>query len=227
MNDQIKIALVDDEHLFLEGLSLLIARKKKLRVVMTCTSGSEFLNYLKKTPHHDFPEIVLIDILMKPMDGFELVDHLKKDYPNLHIIVLSSHYKTPIFGHMMKFGVSAFIPKKINPNLLYETIENVYRDGNYFTLENHKMLTSFVRSTSKKCHYESTEILSKREIEVLDLICSEYTNHEIAEKLYLSTRTIESHRHRILEKIGAKNTAGLTIYAMCNDLYTPDSKYYF
>jgi len=228
MNDQIRIALVDDECLFLEGLSLLFSNEKKLTVVMTSNGGNEFLNGLSKISPDDFPEVVLIDIQMKPMDGFELVQLLKKDYPNLNIIILSSHYKNAMFGHMIRLGVSAFLPKNAKQDLLVEAIENVHKSGVFFTQKDQEMLASFVKNKSPKRYFNSVDNLTEREIQVLQLICSEHTNQEIAEKLYLSKRTVESHRQRILEKTGAKNTAGLVIYALFHEIYTtPHSRYYY
>ena len=223
MKEKIQIALVDDERLFLEGLSLLLSNNDKLEVVISSDDGNEFLDRLTKISPDNFPEVALIDICMKPMDGFELVQNLKKNHPSLNIIILSSHYKNAMFGHMIRLGVSAFLPKNASQKLLVEAIEKVQKTGVFFTEQDHEMLASFVKSDSPKRYFNSAESLTEREVEVLQLICSEYTNQEIAEKLYLSKRTVESHRQRILEKIGAKNTAGLVIYAISQELFTPPS----
>lgn len=226
MNNRIKIALVDDECLFLEGLSLLFANNENISVALASTGGNAFLESLNVLPPEQFPEIVLLDIRMEPMDGFELVELLKKKYLNLKIIVLSSHYKANMLGHMIKLGISAFLPKNATQQLLFEAIETVYRTGVFFTQKDYEMLTSFVKSKSQNIYFYSKDDLSKREIEVLQLICAEYTNQEIADKLFLSKRTVESHRQRLLEKIGTKNTVGLVVYAICNEIYTPDPKFY-
>lgn len=226
MNKQIRIALVDDECLILEGLSLLFSNNENISVILTSTSGNSFLERLVKLAPEEFPEIVLLDIQMEPMDGFELVELLKKKYPELKIIILSSHYKAAMLGHMIKLGISAFLPKNATQQLLFEAIKTVHRTGVYFTLTDHEMLTSFVKSKSQNIYFHSKDDLSKREIEVLRLICAECTNQEIADKLFLSKRTVESHRQRLLEKIGTKNTVGLVVYAICNEIYTPDSKFY-
>lgn len=226
MKNKIKIALVDDECLFIEGLSLLFANNNAIKIVLRSKGGNEFLESLTKISTDNFPEIALIDIQMEPMNGFELVEILKKNYPDLKIIILSSHYKTALFGHMIKLGISAFLPKNANHDLLFEAIEKVHISGVFFTPKDHEMLTSFIKNKSQNICYYSRSDLTQREIEVLQLICSEHTNQEIADKLFLSKRTVESHRQRILEKIGTKNTIGLVVYAMCNEIYTPDFKYY-
>lgn len=219
MSNIIKITLVDDENLFIEGISLLLSNVAHINVVKTANNGLEFLDLLKETSELDFPNIALVDIQMKPMDGFELVEALKDKYPALKIIILSSHYKSNVVGHMIKLGISAFIPKNANKNLLVTAIESVYKSGVYFTQTDQEMIMQFMNSKSKKPTFSIIEELSKRETEVLQLICQELTNQEIADKLFLSIRTVESHRQRILEKVGAKNTVGLVVYAIANQIH--------
>jgi len=226
MDNIIKISIVDDESLFLEGLSLLLENNKDLSVVLTATSGTEFLSKLSETSPNSFPEIALVDIQMKPMDGFELVQLLKTDYPDLKIIILSSHYKHAMFGHMIKLGVSAFLPKNAGLALLSEAIEKVQKTGVFFTKNDYEMMSSFIKNKSQTRYLNTEEDLSDREKEVLQLICAELTNQEIADKLNLSKRTVESHRQRILDKIGAKNTAGLVVFAISNEIYTPNNKFF-
>lgn len=227
MNNPVKIALIDDEILFLEGLSLLLSSQKNIRVAATSTSGLGFLERLKKISQEDFPNIALLDIQMKPMDGFELVGQLKKEHPSLKIIILSSHYKNAMFGHMIRLGVSAFLPKNAGQDMLVDAINKVHKSGVFFSQKDYEMLALFVKNKSQKRYFDSSGELSEREIEVLQFICSEHTNQEIAEKLYLSMRTVESHRQRILVKTGAKNTAGLVIYAISHEIYSPESRYYY
>jgi len=227
MSEKIRIALVDDERLFLEGLTLLLSSDEKLEVVASAENGNRFLELLEQTPPEVFPEVALIDIQMKPMDGFELVEQTKNIYPSLNIIILSSHYKNAMFGHMIRLGVSAFLPKNASRELLLEAIVKVNKTGVFFTEKDHEMLTAFVKSDSPKRYFSTADNLTDREVEILKLICSEYTNQEIAEMLFLSKRTVESHRQRILEKIGAKNTAGLVIFAISQELFTPKSRYYY
>jgi DNA-binding NarL/FixJ family response regulator len=219
MSDPIKIALVDDESLFVEGLDLLFSNEKNVNVVTVADSGIVFLDYLSNAPMECFPDIGLIDIQMKPMDGFELVEQLRIHYPNLKIIVLSSHYKTNFLGLMVKLGVSAFISKNAGKTLLMEAIQCVYTTGVYFTQKDHQLLISYMNGKSQKPTFDFSEDLSDREIDVLKLICLEQTNQEIADKLFISKRTVESHRQRILDKTGAKNTVGLVIYAIANEIH--------
>jgi DNA-binding NarL/FixJ family response regulator len=220
MIDKIKIALIDDEPLFVEGLTFLFKNVKNIVVAKTATNGYELLDDLENISEFNFPDIILVDIQMKPLDGFDLVEMLKKKYSNIKIIILSSHYKTNVVGHMIKLGVSAFIPKNANKKSLITAIESVYEHGIYFSKSDQEMLIQFMGSNSKRSVFNNNEELSNREIEVLKLICNEYTSQEIADKLFISKRTVEGHRQKVIDKIGAKNTVGLVIYAIANKLHT-------
>jgi len=219
--NEIKIVLVDDEQLILEGVKMLLSAQENISVDFMATSGAEILAHLENLDLDHFPDIAMVDVQMKPMDGFELVEILKKNYPNLKIIILSSHYKSSVLGYMIKLGVSAFLPKNSSKAVFIEAIEAVYKNGMYFTKEDHQMLSTYLNSPArKKSLFDNEETLTAREIDVVKLICQEKTNQEIADILFLSPRTVESHRQRILDKIGAKNTVGIVIYAVVNEIHT-------
>ncbi len=221
MSSQIKLALIDDEQLILEGVKMLLSNEKNISVRLTSDNGSDFIDQLELLSEEDFPDIALVDVQMKPMNGFELVEILKEKYPDLKIIILSSHYKTSILGYMVKLGVSAFLPKNSNKKTFIDAITMVDKNGVFFTAEDHQMLFTYMNSTAKKNSlFETEDELSEREKDVVKLICQEFTNNEIGEKLFISPRTVESHRQRILEKIGAKNTVGIVIYAIVNNIYS-------
>ncbi|GEJ46503.1 MULTISPECIES: response regulator transcription factor [unclassified Chryseobacterium] len=221
MSSQIKLALIDDEQLILEGVRMLLSNEKNISVCLTADNGPDFIEDLGKLSEDEFPDIALVDVQMKPMNGFELVEILKEKYPDLKIIILSSHYKTSILGYMVKLGVSAFLPKNSNKKTFIEAITMVDKNGVFFTAEDHQMLFTYMNSSAKKNSlFDTEDELSEREKDVVKLICQEFTNNEIGEKLFISPRTVESHRQRILEKIGAKNTVGIVIYAIVNNIYT-------
>ncbi|KPE49316.1 response regulator transcription factor [Chryseobacterium indologenes] len=221
MNPQIKIVLIDDEQLILEGVKMLLSNEKNISVSLTSGNGPDFIEKLEELSNENFPDIALVDVQMQPMNGFELVEILKEKYPELKIIILSSHYKTSILGYMVKLGVSAFLPKNSDRKTFIDAITMVHKNGVFFTAEDHQMLFTYMNSsTKKKSLFEMEDELSEREKDVVKLICQEYTNNEIGEKLFISPRTVESHRQRILEKIGAKNTVGIVIYAIVNNIYT-------
>lgn len=221
MSRQIKIALIDDEQLILEGVKMLLSTEKNISVSLTCNNGPLFIESLNTLSKEEFPDIALVDVQMQPMNGFELVEILKDKHPDLKIIILSSHYKSSILGYMVKLGVSAFLPKNSDRKTFIDAITMVHKNGVFFTSEDHQMLFSYMNSSSKKKSlFEMDDELSEREKDVVKLICQEHTNNEIAEKLFISPRTVESHRQRVLEKIGAKNTVGIVIYAIINNIYS-------
>lgn len=220
MSEKIKIVLVDDEQLILEGVKMLLSAKENISVDFLATGGAEILAHLETLDQNDFPQIAMVDVQMKPMDGFELVEILKKNYPDLKIIILSSHYKSSVLGYMIKLGVSAFLPKNSDKKTFIEAIEAVHKNGMYFTKDDHEMLHSYMNMPArKKSLFDNEETLTSRELDVVKLICQEKTNQEIADILFLSPRTVESHRQRILDKIGAKNTVGIVIYAVINNIH--------
>lgn len=224
MKDQIKIALIDDEELILEGLALLFSGQKQVSVVMKCTNGNDFLKTLEELSTDQFPDIALIDIQMKPMNGLELVDILKEKYQDLKIIILSTHYKKSVFGHLIKLGVSAFLPKSSSLEKLLLAIQSVKQTGVFLSKDDQQMLLSYIKEKPKFSINQQGQ-LSEREIDVVKLICLEFTNQMIADKLFLSKRTVESHRQRILEKIGAKNTVGIVIYAIAHNIHSLPQKF--
>ena len=218
---KIKLVLVDDEQLILEGIKVLLSMENNISVEYATTLASQLLDHLESLEKDNFPEIAMIDIQMHPMDGFELVEILKKKYPDLKVIILSSHYKSSVLGYMVKLGVSAFLPKNSNKKNFIDAIEAVDKNGMYFTKEDHEMLLSYMNTPSrKKSLFDNEETISNREKDVVKLICQEKTNQEIADILFLSPRTVESHRQRILDKIGAKNTVGIVIYAIINNIHS-------
>jgi len=211
MNLRIRIAIIDDELLITEGIRLLISAEKSIHV---------FLENLHRLRPEELPHIALVDVQMQPMNGFELVEILRKDFPELKIMILSSHYKSSVFGYMIKLGISAFLPKNSDRKTFIEAIHHVHTNGVFFSPSDHEMLLSYMNSpTRKKTLFSLEDDLTDREKEVIRLICDQYTNQEIAEKLTISPRTVESHRQRILEKTGSKNSVGIVIYAVINNIY--------
>lgn len=220
MNPRIRIAIIDDEQLITEGIRLLISAEKSIHVSFTSCDGPDFLENLHRLPPEELPHIALVDIQMQPMNGFELVEILRRDFPQLKIMILSSHYKSSVFGYMIKLGISAFLPKNSDRSSFINAIHHVHTAGVFFSPADHEMLLSYMNNPPrKKTLFSLGDDLSEREREVIKLICEQCTNQEIADKLNLSPRTVESHRQRILEKTGSKNSVGIVIYAVINNIY--------
>jgi len=209
---KIKLAIIDDEGLFVEGLSILLG--SVYDILITSSDGQDFLSKLSNVDRNEYPQIALVDINMKPMSGFDLVSQLKDQHPEIKVIVISSHYTENVLGHMIKLGISAFIPKTSSKDKLVQVINSVNEHGIYFSKSDHKLLHEFMNKKNRLPNLFSEVKLTKRELEILKEICLEQTNQEIASKLFISKRTVESHRQRILEKVGARNSVGLVMYAV-------------
>ncbi len=213
---QINISLVDDEALVNMLLSKYLNAQDSINVISVSNDGSEFIDLLKKSK--TLPDIVLLDLRMKNVNGIETIEYIKQNNPDIKIISLSSHYKESNLGYMVKTGVNAFLPKEISPERLVDVIKEVYHKGFYFSVEQLEVLRKQISKTVQAPVLSSVDSISDRELDVLRLICKQYTNSEIGEKLYISTRTVEGHRNNLYLKTGTKNIAGLIIYAVKNKL---------
>ncbi|MEA1874352.1 MAG: response regulator transcription factor [Bacteroidota bacterium] len=213
----IKLAIVDDEDLIVSLLQDFLIQEKDIEISIAANSGNEFLKKLESTTIK--PDIVLMDMRMKDKDGIDTTLEMKKKYPNIKVITISSYYKKSFMGFMMRSGVSAFIPKSISPEALINVIHEVNQKSYYFMPEQVEIMRKQISNKSPKPELKSKMLdLSERENEVLKLICEENTAQEIAVKLCVSKRTIDGHRNNLLVKTGAKNTAGLVMYALKNGI---------
>jgi DNA-binding NarL/FixJ family response regulator len=125
-------------------------------------------------------------------------------------------------GYMLKTGVNAFIPKEISPDFLMKVIHSVNEHGYYFSEEHVAVMRTQIAPKVPKPKLTKQEVLSERELEILKLICQQMTSQEIADKLFIARRTVEGHKGNLLLKTSVKNTAGLVIYAIQNNLINPD-----
>ena len=216
----ITVAIVDDETLIVQLLEDYFRKVDSVQVVMKAYNGKEFIDQLQQTEQR--PDLVLLDLRMKEMDGIETTTYLREHYPEIKIIVMSSHYMSSFMGYMLKTGVNAFIPKEISPDFLTNVIHSVKQHGYYFSEEHVEVMRTQIAPKVPKPKLTQQEILSEREMEILKLICQQYTSQEIADKLFIARRTVEGHKGNLLLKTAVKNTAGLVIYAIQNQLIDPD-----
>jgi DNA-binding NarL/FixJ family response regulator len=220
INSKIRIAIVDDEVLIVMLLNDYFSKHKQIEVSLTANDGSQLINCLRKTEL--LTDIVLLDLHMKELNGIDTTSILKTEFPNLKIIVISSFYKKSFMGYMLKLGVNAFLPKGIHPEQLAEAIEEVYDKGYYFMEEQIDVMRNQISSKAPVPSFSSEEDLSEREIEVLKLICQQYTAPQIAEKLFISPRTVEGHKSNLLLKTSTRNIAGLVLYAVQKNIINID-----
>lgn len=206
MND-ISVFLVDDHQLFREGMKLLLGKIPFIGEIREAASGDEFL----ESPQAGTTDIVFMDIEMPVMNGVETTRIAIERYPGIKIIVLTMYGEEEYYTKMISAGVKGFLLKNSSIQEVQDAIVNVVSGKNYFSQE---IVTSLVHDLTRKNKKTREGELSEREVEVIMHICKGYSNKEIADTLFLSKRTVDKHRENILQKTGAKNTAGLVIYAI-------------
>jgi DNA-binding NarL/FixJ family response regulator len=212
MNSKIKVAIVDDHLLFRKGLALLI-ESFDYSIHLECSNGEELITILNK---NDLPDIILMDLKMPIMDGFETILWLKKNYPSIPVLVLTMYDDEKFIIHAMETGANGYLLKSATPGEVQKAIEMVIQNGYYFNdLVNAGLLKNISKSNNKPSLQTNVE-LTQRELEVLKLICEDKTVTEISSEIFLSPRTVEGIRTKLIEKIGARNTAGLVMYAVKN-----------
>lgn len=210
----IHVALLDDHPLFRQGLRHLL---QDIPYVTTITEAAE-LPPLLAVCRQRLPDVLLLDLQMPQLDGGEVAKLLLEEFPDLKIIVLSMFSADKYITQMMKLGARSYLPKDADQQEIIDTLREVLTTGYHFTP---RISRAMMRSIQQPSPRHPTSLFSAacftaREKEVLQLICQGLTNLHIAEKLFISTRTVEGHRQRLLEKTESHNVAGLIVYAAKN-----------
>lgn len=211
-----KVCIVDDHRLFREGLRFVLAQMDELEIVAEASNGQEAIKLLDEHPDMD---LMLMDISMPEMNGVEATREALKKVPELKILVLSMYGDEEYYYEMIHAGAMGFVLKQSGTNELEAAISSVLQGENYFS---QKLLRDIIVNINTPKRNErqaaSDNSLTRREQEVLKLICEGLSNAEIADKLFLSVRTVEGHKSNILSKTGVKNTVGLMMFALKNKL---------
>jgi len=209
--DKIRIALADDHQLFRNGLKILLGSYADFEVLAEASNGNELLRALENSPC----DIVLMDISMPEMDGVEATGRLARQMPDTRVIALSMYGEEEYYYRMVDAGAKGFILKDSDISEVHDAIVAVYKGGNYFSQE---LLYHVIKRIKNREQEVKSSSLSKREREILLKICEGLSNHEIADALFISKRTVDKHRANLLAKTGSKNTASLILYAIKNRL---------
>ncbi len=208
MDKAIKIALVDDHTLFRNGLRGLLDGKRNCRVVAEASDGAEFLANEEAMA----ADVVFMDIAMPTLSGDKAATAALERNPNLKVICLSMFGEEKYYSLMVEAGAKGFLLKDSSIEEVFAAIEAVINGEEYICHDVMQALSGAMRRN------EDAEVLSEREIDVLLGICRGLSTQEIADKLFLSKRTVDTHRANILEKTGSKNTASLVVYAIKHNL---------
>lgn len=211
----IKVFVTDDHELYLEGVCLLLNKQEGISVVGHCLSGKELLQRL---PVADI-DILLLDVHLPDMEEEELIISIRQIKPDIKILYLTMMRGTRYIHKLIKYGVQGYLLKNAGIEELKNALLTIGNGGQYFSKEvNITDADTDFRNTITIEDKQVNEILSKREIEILKLICKEFSNAEIAEKLFLSISTVETHRKNLIAKLGVNNTVGLVKFAIKNNI---------
>ncbi|RKE04568.1 response regulator transcription factor [Marinifilum flexuosum] len=210
MKSVLKIAVVDDHELFREGLKFLLEQQMENCEIKEAGNGKDLMTLLSGW----YADIVLMDIEMPVMNGIESSKEVCKKYPNTKIIALSMHANENYYSEMINAGAKAFLLKNSKFEEVQQAIEAVINDNSFFSTE---ILESIFKNLSHK--HDNKSDLTQRETEILYNICKGLSNHEIANQLCISKRTVDKHRENLLLKTQSKNTASLVVYAIKHHIF--------
>lgn len=204
VKEKFKIVLVDDHQMLIDGIKSLLNGVENFEVIAEFTSAKKLLENIKKLN----PYIVITDINMPEMNGIELTQELKKEYPTIKILALSMHGDKAMISKMIDAGVSGYILKNTGKAELLEALEQISNGNSFYS---HEVANELIHAKQN-----NTEIinLTPREIEIIQLIAKENSNAQIADKLCISERTVETHRKNIFRKTNTKSVLGLVKYAI-------------
>jgi two-component system nitrate/nitrite response regulator NarL len=202
----IKLLLIDDHVMLLDGLKMLLKNEPGIDILAEATNADDALEALKSNPIN----FVITDINLPGMSGIELSKKIKQLYPGMKILVLSMFNEKSKVNEMISNGVNGYILKNTGKKELIDAIGKIWAGGLFFSDE---IIETLMKSSASEEKQKDAILLTKREIEIVKMIGAELTNGEIAEKLFLSERTVETHRKNIFKKTGSKSVVGLMNYA--------------
>jgi len=211
MSAKINVGIVDDQHLFRQGLASLLKDYPEINISLEASDGKELLGMLYAG---NIPDVLLLDIEMPVMNGIEALKIIREKKINVKVLIITMHDEEEMVVHLIEKGANGFLPKNEDIENVVDAIVAVTQNDYYFNDKFSKaMLHNLMTSEKIEPKFISSR-LNEKELEIVQMVCAEMTNKEIALKLNLSSRTVDGYRERILKKIGAKNTAGIVMYAL-------------
>lgn len=213
--EPIKIAIVDDHKLVSKALENMISYNPNFDVIINSPNGQDFIEKLRIT--QDFPDVVLMDINMPIKNGIETTAELSREFPQLKVIALTMEDHEGTIIKMLKAGAKGYLLKDMSPDILYDAIDIVHKKGIFYTdLVTQSLLKI---KTEEKFMDSLSETLKDRELEFIRLACSELTYREIADKMFVSPRTIDGYRDSVFVKLNVKSRVGIVLFAIKHNLF--------
>lgn len=213
----IRVALVEDHHLVRDGIRSLLESEPSIEVVFETECAKDMLSLMDTTR----PDIVLVDISLPEISGIELTRRITSGYPDVKVIILSMHTEQEFIFNSLKNGAKGYLHKSISRDELIEAIKEVYDGNEYFSKEvSGLILKNYLRQIKNpdRADVYCEERLTPREMEILRLVAQGYSNQLIAQKLFISVRTVESHKNHIMQKLELTTTVDLIKYAIKNGI---------
>jgi len=209
----IKVLLTDDHQIILDGLQSLLKNSAEFTVIAEANNGREALRLLEILQ----PDVVLMDIDMPAMNGIEALKEIRRRFPIVKVIILSMHSETGMIRSLMDLGAQGYLLKSCSQEELFTAIQKVAGGQSFFSLD---VTLSLLRPSNgeKATNEVRNELLTERELEILKLIVAGFSNKEVGEKLFISHRTVDTHRTNVMKKLKVSNIAGLISFAIKNGI---------
>jgi len=203
--------IVDDHTIVRKGIRSLLENNEKIEIVGEAKNGNEAIDKFRQV----IPDIVLMDFAMPILNGMEATRQIKKQFPEVKVLILSMYKDEEYIINCLKAGASGYVNKQTTPEDLLKAIDAIYK-GSYFTSSSFSdnVIKKYIKTSKEKDKKLSHEKLTSREVEILQLIAEGYSNKGMAKLLYISVKTVETHRTHLMDKLGKHNVVELTKYAI-------------
>ena len=212
----IRIIIADDHEIYRDGFKVMLKKQSAIELIGETDNGEDLI----QMAHHLKPDVVITNIKLPGLDGIRAAKQITSEMPDVGIIALSVFDDEAFIIDMLEAGAKGYLMKNAEKDEMINAIKTVHKGQNYFCNLISRKLTKMLAESSYHPHKKNAKLeLTERELTVMKLICQELSNKEIATELKLSVRTVEGYREKIQEKIGARNTAGIVIYAIRNKVF--------
>jgi DNA-binding NarL/FixJ family response regulator len=212
---KIKIVIADDYKIYRDGLKVGLSADDNIEIIGEADNGEDLMKVLESKA----PDVILMDLKMPIMDGMEATKLVRQKYPAIKVLVITMYEDDKFIIHLMENGANGYLLKNAEPDEILKSIYAVKENGYYFNdVVNKALLKKLVLKNNLKPSFNQNIDLTEREQEVLKMICEEKTAAEIAKEIFLSPRSVEGIRQRLIDKIGVRNTAGLVMFAVKNGI---------